>query len=189
MRISKTIKDFLLQESTEELLEDNDFEGLYDELSNVVVSENYPELVSQMTQILYAAGMDPLQYLNDIPAFFLTQSDIESFDVPNHIQTIDEYAFSDCLKLTNVEIGKGVTDIHEYAFAGCMRLESIKIPSSVDIIEDTVFEGCISLKEIKYAGTAGKWNRLNVNPYNNGCKVACVNGTLIWDDDAEIWIF
>lgn len=189
MKISSTVKNFFLQENVRELIENDDLVSLYDKMLEVASSEDYPELTSQMTQVLYAAGIDPLHYLNDIPTFFLTQSDIENLDIPNHIEVIGDYAFSDCLKLTSVKIGKSVNDICEYAFAGCMRLKSIDIPDSVDIIEDTAFEGCISLKEIKYAGTVGKWNSLSVNPYCNGCKVTCTNGTLTWDDDAEIWIF
>ena len=57
-------------------------------------------------------------------------------------------AFSECEKLTSVEIPDSVTEIEGRAFAWCSNLKEIAIPDSVKEIGDSAFSGCSQLKEI-----------------------------------------
>ena len=105
------------------------------------------------------------------------------------IRTLDSYAFSDCTKLTRVELGKNVavikndafsmchglkeivlptsiTSIEEYAFFDCMSLATIVIPASVTEIGQYAFEQCIALtiyceKESQPSGWSSNWNSSN----------------------------
>jgi len=58
--------------------------------------------------------------------------------------------FSDCKKLTNIELPEGLTRIGDGAFSGCTGLTNIKLPKNLAFIGEQVFEGCKNLKGINY---------------------------------------
>lgn len=68
--------------------------------------------------------------------------------IGNGVQTISQYAFSNCSSLTEIQIGTGVSTIGQYAFIACRSLPTIQIPTNVTSIDDFVFSGCIGLKTI-----------------------------------------
>lgn len=55
---------------------------------------------------------------------------------------VPEYAFSNCLNLTDVEIPLPVRGIGAKAFEDCVNLETVKVSESVVRISDTAFDGC-----------------------------------------------
>ena len=63
------------------------------------------------------------------------------------ILKIEDCAFQDCQKLTNIVIPSSVTYIGDYAFSGC-NISSITIPESVTYIGYSPLGGCNSLIEI-----------------------------------------
>jgi hypothetical protein len=67
------------------------------------------------------------------------------------VNTINEYTFSDCTSLTDIQIGSNVSAIYRGAFYNCSALPKIQIPHSVTLIEDNVFQGCTSLEEVVIA--------------------------------------
>ncbi len=73
----------------------------------------------------------------------------DSFDIPEGVTEIGEYAFSECCSLTSVNIPDSVTEIGEGAFGRCGSLESITIPKSVTKIANAAFWGCRSLKSVE----------------------------------------
>ena len=146
VEISKKLKDFLLQDSVKELINENDFEGLYKKVRGTCP-------VGELTQVLYAAGIDPLRYLVYIPDEFLKYSDIEHFTIPNHIKSVGNFAFYNCNNLTSVTILNGVTSIGSFAFYRCKSLTSITIPDSVTSINSYAFEDCPSLAGIVIPGS------------------------------------
>ena len=70
------------------------------------------------------------------------------FDDSIDINYIISNAFKDCISLTSITIGNGVTEIGDYAFKGCSSLTSTIIPSGVTEIGDGAFQGCSSLTSI-----------------------------------------
>ena len=56
--------------------------------------------------------------------------------------SIDSYAFRNCINLTSVTIGNGVTSIGRSAFSGCSGLTSVTIGDGVTSIESSAFDGC-----------------------------------------------
>lgn len=54
----------------------------------------------------------------------------ETFDMPNGIVKIDEYAFSNCRNLTSVKISASVEEISPKAFSGCNSLKSFDTENS-----------------------------------------------------------
>lgn len=60
-----------------------------------------------------------------------------SFEIPESVTGISEYAFAGCKNLTSITVGKNVTSIGDYAFADCTSLTEIKFNA----------EGCADLTE------------------------------------------
>jgi len=74
-----------------------------------------------------------------------------------------DFAFANCLSLTNVVISSGVPKIGSDAFAGCTNLKTVTIPLSVYEIGNAAFTGCTSLTDVYYAGTEKNWNQISFN--------------------------
>lgn len=69
--------------------------------------------------------------------------------VPKCVDYIFDCAFSDCSKITGIDIHSGVKTIGFSAFSGCTSLESIVLPDSVKELLSNAFINCTSLKSVK----------------------------------------
>lgn len=70
-----------------------------------------------------------------------------AYEIPQGIQTIGGYAFSDS-KLETILIPDSVKEIEEGAFGNCKSLHDITIPGSVDNIGDQAFLWCTDLRSV-----------------------------------------
>eukprot|EP00980_Cylindrotheca_fusiformis_P002164 scaffold490_cov54-Cylindrotheca_fusiformis.AAC.1 len=66
--------------------------------------------------------------------------------MPSSVINIRDGAFSDCLRLTSLDIPHGLVEIGRWAFRNCGSIETIHIPSTVTAIGEGAFEGCERLK-------------------------------------------
>ena len=105
-----------------------------------------------------------------------------SFGEGNQLATIGEYAFSECVNITNIDIPSNITHIgcrafehctsltsmnfgensqltyiDGYAFAWCENLISITIPVGVIEINESAFSGCEKLETVYYEGNLDQW--------------------------------
>jgi len=80
----------------------------------------------------------------------------ESVSFPDHITTIESYAFFGCDKITEIVIPDGVTEIAQSAFEGCSSLMKITLPGSVNRIAPTAFSGCSGVTIVAPAGSAAQ---------------------------------
>ena len=71
-----------------------------------------------------------------------------TYNIPDSVTTIGNYALSYCDSLTSVTIGNSVTTIGNYAFYGCTSLTSVNIPDSVTTIGSYAFSNCDSLTSV-----------------------------------------
>ena len=69
-------------------------------------------------------------------------AEISTIYLPEGITKIDNYAFYQNEKLTNVIMGEELTYIGSYAFIGCTSLKKITIPASVKELGRNAFKGC-----------------------------------------------
>ena len=102
---------------------------------------------------------------------------ISSVALPNSLTAIGDYAFYDCVDLTQIilpdallaigsdvfynnallseiDLPDGLTEIGDNAFRSCSALISIVIPGSVTTIGNEVFYGCESLVKVEFMGDA-----------------------------------
>ena len=96
---------------------------------------------------------------------------LEYVNIPNGVETIEDYAFEECdllttinlpstLKtigegvfknnssLTSISIPTGVSKIAEYTFSGCDSLATINLPSTLKTIEGYSFTSCAELEKL-----------------------------------------
>lgn len=62
--------------------------------------------------------------------------------IPSSVKCIDKYAFMGCIA-EEIVIPDGVERINFFAFSECPNLKKIVIPASVETIEELAFHGCI----------------------------------------------
>lgn len=75
---------------------------------------------------------------------------ISSVVIPDSIETIEGFAFSDCSLLKKIELPKNLKSIGYHAFSNCNSLTSIKIPGGVENLDcDGIFWYCEKLKKIE----------------------------------------
>ena len=72
---------------------------------------------------------------------------IDSFTFGDSLDTVGNYAFYNCTKLTNVTFTENcsITEMPDYLFSGCSKLESIVLPAGTTKIGQAMFNGCTSL--------------------------------------------
>lgn len=139
--ILKRFKEFV--DKNREIIDENNFEEVYNLLYNEPA-----KIVGNFTYLFYKANIDPLSYLNYIPGEFLSQTDIISFNVPNHILSIGNASFYNCEKLEEIKLSKNLESIGSKAFAYCFHLKNIEIPDKVTKIDNGTFGGCSRLEFI-----------------------------------------
>ena len=141
----KKLQDIL--QANVELLNAYDFKELYNIANKSLMSASIP--ISNLTYLLVVAGIDPLNYMDEIPIeCFYMCDDLVSIEIPNNITSINDFAFYGCSALTSVIIGNNMTYIGSYAFGKCSGLTSITIPDSVTKIGSFAFSRCDGLTSI-----------------------------------------
>ncbi len=74
---------------------------------------------------------------------------LPSYDIPNSVLTIEDYAFYECEGLTSLTLGNSVKTIGDFAFCNCIYLAGeLRIPDSVQTIGDYAFANCSELTSV-----------------------------------------
>ena len=105
-------------------------------------------LTNKLTELFLDAGLEPLEYMQAVPAEYLAYSKLTSVTIPDNITSIKDRAFFGCEELTSITIPDSVTSIGYSAFLGCKGLANITIPDSVTSIGSWAFRGCTGLTSI-----------------------------------------
>lgn len=159
-------------------------------------------LTSKLTELFLDAGLEPLEYMQAVPANYLAYSKLTSITIPENITSIGRCAFSGCDGLTNITIPDSVTSIGSAAFENCSGLTSIVIPDSVTSIDHWAFQYCTgltsatigngvksisryafwdcdSLEDIYFNGTKDQWNVIKkIDSGIKNCIIHCTDGDL-----------
>ena len=137
------LKDFILSHAEE--IDNNNFKSVY---SKALDDYDPTSVIPRFTEILIDASINPLSYMDYVPACYAYKLNWSSAVIPNSVTHIDEYAFCDCRRLTSITIPNSVTSIGDYAFYGCRGLTTITIPDSVASIGYAAFRSCSGLTSI-----------------------------------------
>ncbi len=76
------------------------------------------------------------------------RNSIRSVTVWEGVTSLGNYAFYNCINLTEVALPEGITEIPPSAFAGCSKLNELEIPDTVTSIGSAAFRRCSSLSHI-----------------------------------------
>ncbi|MGD9910524.1 MAG: leucine-rich repeat protein [Candidatus Izemoplasmatales bacterium] len=127
-------------------------------VSNMLMNKDQTEIIA------YGTGKN--NYFAEIPntvtliqslAFY--GSNLFSITIPSSVISIDDYAFMDCERLTEVvfEENSQLTSIGDYAFANASII-SLTIPSSVTYIKNGAFEGNMSLQTVVFESVSNVYS-------------------------------
>ncbi len=86
-------------------------------------------------------------YSPAIPAFAMSDTKLNYLVLPDRLETIGSWAFSECKYLVgSLVIPEGVKQIQNDAFMDCSNLDgTLTLPSTLETIEYNAFSGCSSL--------------------------------------------
>ena len=126
------IKLLLKDNTVIRLLNNNEFQNIYDMLENMddEVKAMDKLLIPAFTELLFKSKIDPLPYLTTLSPYFAYNLDIESITIPSGIEYIDKGAFRES-KIRNINLPNTLKGIYQNAFRDCQNLEKIAIPKSV----------------------------------------------------------
>lgn len=145
MKISYEAKTFLSVHSN--LLKSGDIKSLYNKIIEGYVTENYNYLISEVSQILINSGINPLDYLNDVPENFLFNSDVTSIKIPNNITKISMQSFT-YSNVESIKIPNSVNYMGINAFQECEKLKSITFSNALKTIPKNTCLDCTSLSYV-----------------------------------------
>ena len=105
--------------------------------------EIYQKNIPQgFTETLLECGVNPLaQGLSYMPKYFLYDSEIKEFIIPNSVTSIGKGAFYNCDSLTSIEIPNSVTSIGVRAFSSCDSLTEVNYLGTIDQWVQIRFDG------------------------------------------------
>jgi hypothetical protein len=102
----------------------------------------------------YLASLADVEFgnkLETIGEYAFSGADISNVKLPK-VRVIGPYAFSDCNRLTEVELSEDLERIEEMAFTECGRLWHITVPPKANLLGELVFSGCDNLSQVDLVG-------------------------------------
>ena len=141
---------------------ENAFQGCIS-LTSIEVDENneyyasidgnlYDKEIKTLIQYAVAKNNTTFDIPNSVTSIgdyaFYNCSSLTSITIPDSVTSIGDYAFYYCSSLASVTMGDSVTSVGNHAFQNCISLTSIAIPNSVTIIGDSAFSGCSFLTNV-----------------------------------------
>lgn len=121
------VKEFIKEELED--IENNDWDHFYAQL---YYTFSRPKRISEINSILLTSGINPLDYLNRIPEYYLYQTDIEEIKLPKNVFIIQDQAFANCSKLQKINL-ENIDLIGKHSFAYCFSLDTLKMKEKVQI--------------------------------------------------------
>lgn len=111
-------------------------------------------------------GTSYFQYSNEYTGDVTIPATVTYSGATFSVTAIEEWAFSNCINMTDITIPNTVTSIVNYVFVGCSGLTSVNIPNSVEAIGSGAFWNCTGLTSINLPNSLKSidWNAFQ------GCK-------------------
>lgn len=87
--------------------------------------------------------------LKKIGTYAFQGTALASVNIPDNVETIEGYAFSNARQLQEVHLPDSLTSLGRYAFSACRSLRTVKIPTKLKEIPWYAFDGCKSLQSVE----------------------------------------
>lgn len=87
--------------------------------------------------------------LKKIGTYAFQKTSLTSVNIPDNVETIAEYAFSNARQLQEVHLPDSLTSLGNYAFEECRSLRTVKIPAKLKEIPWYAFQHCKSLQSVE----------------------------------------
>ena len=87
--------------------------------------------------------------LKKIGTYAFQKTSLTSVNIPDNVETIAEYAFSNARQLQEVHLPDCLTSLGNYAFGECRSLRTVKIPAKLKEIPWYAFQHCKSLQSVE----------------------------------------
>ena len=118
----------------------------------VIEKDNF-ELCEQLASLVVEQGNPMFDSRENCNAIIVTATDTlvhgcNGSTIPDSIEVIADYAFSQRRNLSCISISDSVVYIGEFAFLGCYSLEGEIILHGIHQIARSCFDGCSSLKKV-----------------------------------------
>ena len=94
----------------------------------------------------------PVRKINE--AAFIQCTKLTDVTIPATVREIGDRAFSDCWQLTNVTFASGVARVGNGAFSNCVSLAALDFPATLSRLGAGCFQGCVELKDVYFRGNA-----------------------------------
>ena len=89
---------------------------------------------------------------------------IKEISIPGKVTTWGNGSFSNCHKLTKVEIQEGINTIPKYTFQGSEELCEVTLPVTLTQVGEGAFNECRALATVNYTGT---WSNVEIQKDND----------------------
>ena len=87
--------------------------------------------------------------LKKIGGYAFQRTSLTSVNIPDNVEAIEQYAFSQVKQLQEVHLPDSLTSLGRYAFEKCRSLRTVKIPTKLKEIPWYAFDGCKSLQSVE----------------------------------------
>ncbi len=131
---------------------------------------------------------------NDNAPWYVIREKIKTVEIESGVASIGDYAFYECVCLTNVTIPDSVTSIGDFAFSFC-SLTNIIIPDSVESVGTWAFSYCTELTSLTigagvtslgYYNFGGCSNLININVAQENNTYCSIDGVLFDNSATEL---
>lgn len=87
--------------------------------------------------------------LKKIGTYAFQKTSLTSVNIPDNVETIEVYAFSNARQLQELHLPDSLTSLGRYAFEECRSLRTVKIPTKLKEIPWYAFCNCSSLQSVE----------------------------------------
>ena len=168
--ISDKVKELIEFYSTE--INHNLWEALY-EVFLSIQDLDY-QYIGEFTECMIKAGINPLEYLDDIPSAYLYATNVQKAVIDDPIKTVKSWAYSNCTHLNYVFLSDSVEYVDDNAFAYCGKIAKVVIMNPSTYIESFAFYDS-EIDTVIFNGTKEEWESSN-NHYMHPKHIECTDG-------------
>ena len=121
---------------------------------------------NECAKLSYISFSDELTSIGD---YAFQKTGLLSVTIPNKVNSLGKYCFSQAANLSSVTLGTNCRTIQEGTFRDCSSLTNVSLNVGLEIISDGAFSNCASLEEISIPGSVITVGTTNYLPFG-GCS-------------------